>query len=365
MHNGVQFNEHVGVIQVGNVLIEILPKADKFEGNNIKWRKILIGMLRAVGAFNVKATSSSKLKIKPNTILDLYFELFIIEIENLLHSGLIKKYKKQEANLNSLRGALKFDKHTSKNFVHKERFYVRHVVYNVEHNLHYIIYKTLNLLYKINSSIHLQNRLNNILLHFPEMPDIKVAKSTFDTIIFNRKTQEYKKSIEISKLLLLNYHPDVTKGSNNVLAIMFDMNLLWEQFIYKSLAREKLAFKKITAQASTFFWKPEIGKRTKMIPDILIEDENNTLVLDTKWKNLNGSNPSPDDLRQMYVYHDYYNANKVALIYPSFKNKKISGFYLKPSSIEKQNKECSVLLISVDESIKEWQKNIITNVKSL
>ena len=78
-HNGVQFNEYVGVIQVGNLLIEVLPKADRYSTDKDSWRKMLVGMLKSVYGFDIKATSNANLKIKPNTILDLYFELFIKE----------------------------------------------------------------------------------------------------------------------------------------------------------------------------------------------------------------------------------------------------------------------------------------------
>ena len=105
INNGVQFNEHVGVIQVGNTLIEVLPKADNNPHSEIdekKWRDILIDMLRAVGGFDVKQTSSSNLKIKPNTILDLYFELFVKEVEYLVHSGLVKQYRKKRSQCYSI-----------------------------------------------------------------------------------------------------------------------------------------------------------------------------------------------------------------------------------------------------------------------
>ena len=367
VYNGVQFNEHVGVLQVGNTLIEVLPKADRAPHSieeDKKWRDLLIGMLQVVGSFDIKSTSSSNLKIKPNTVLDLYFEMYVKEIEYLLHTGLIKKYRKKEGNVTALKGSLHFSKHIQYNLTHQERFYVRHTTYDVEHTLHFILYKALRLLKQINTNTALNGRIGALLLHFPEMPDIKVTESTFEKLIYNRKNQHYQKAIEIAKLLLLQYHPDISKGRNHMLALMFDMNLLWEQFIYVSLRKNKTYIKKIKAQASKYFWKPENGRRTSMKPDIYIKTVlNKKIVLDTKWKNLNGYNPSPDDLRQMYVYHEFFKAQKVALVYPGDNKHSKSGNYFNKSGSEDGEKQCSVILVNVENDIKVWQVKIREQIK--
>jgi 5-methylcytosine-specific restriction enzyme subunit McrC len=358
-YNGVQFNEYVGVIQIGKTLIEVLPKADKSDTNETKWRNILIGILKAVGSFDIKSTSESTLKIKPNTILDLYFELFIREVEYLFHNGLIKKYRKTEGNVTALKGSLQFARHLQQNLVHQERFYVCHTTYDVEHKFHFILFKTIRLLNQINTNAALQSRIGSLLLNFQEMPDIRISESTFNKLVYDRKTKVYYKAIEIARLILLQYHPDLSKGRNHVLALMFDMNLLWEKFVFVSLRRHKTPGMTISAQPSKYFWKPESGNRTTIRPDIVINDEkDNCIVLDAKWKNLNGYNPSPDDLRQMYVYHEYYKAKKVALVYPGSELLKTMGTYLDPVSSKEIDKVCSVFSIPAQSDIKQWQKSI-------
>lgn len=368
IHKGVRFNEFVGVIQLGELVIEVLPKADVvFAGENEKntWHDILIDMLFAVGVFDIHAPSSSSLKLKSNSILDLYFEIFIKEIESLLHRGLLKQYRKKEGNITALKGSLQFNKHIQLNLIHQERFYVRHTTYDVNHQVHFIFYKTICLLKNINTNVNLHSRIGALMLHFPEMPDIKVTETTFEKIFLSRKTESYKKALEISKLLLLQYHPDVSRGRNNVLALMFDMNKLWEQFVFVSLKQHKKENTTITGQTSKFFWKPQTGYRVTMRPDIVVnKDRNDCVVLDTKWKNLNGFNPSPDDLRQMYVYHDYYGAKKVALIYPGKTDSNSNGNYLDPLTRNETEKECSVITIKVETKIKLWKRKIYNDLES-
>ncbi|HMS98986.1 MAG TPA: restriction endonuclease [Saprospiraceae bacterium] len=361
-YHGVKFKEFVGVLQIGNTIIEVLPKADNNDRNEAAWRKILIGMLKAVVSFEVSATSESKLNIRPNNILDLYFEMFIKEVEYLLHIGLIKQYRKKEGNVTSLKGNLLFGKHIQQNIVHQERFYVRHTSYDVHHTLHFILYKTIRLLQKINTNPHLHSRIGALLLHFPEMPDVKVSAATFERLVFNRKNQSYKKAIEIAKPLLLQYHPDISKGKNDVLALMFDMNLLWEQFVYVSLRKAK-SFGKVESQVPRRFWESSSGSRVTLRPDIVIRYKDEVIVLDTKWKILKNLKPSVEDLRQMFAYGQYFGATQTALVYPGSGDFS-RGEFFKPMEDVKDQK-CQIITVNVDSDVKNLSENLKNCINSI
>jgi 5-methylcytosine-specific restriction enzyme subunit McrC len=371
VHDGVRFNQYVGVIQIGKTQIEVLPKADQIDGDETKWRNLLIGMLRVTGGFDIKATSYSDLKIKPNSILDLYFELFVRELEYLLQVGLIKQYRKKEGNVTALKGNLLFSRHIQQNVIHQERLYVQHTTYDIEHQLHYILLKALRLLQQINSQSALVSRIGSLLLHFPDLQDIKVTPKTFTQIVFNRKNAHYKKAIEIAEILLLQYHPDLSTGKNNVLALMFDMNKLWEKFVYVSLRKCFHSKISITAQKTKLFWQSrnsQIGtsQRATLQPDIVINQGTpNCLVLDTKWKNIGDSKPSIEDLRQMYAYSEYFGARQVALVYPGAKYHHLNGEFLPTAYPNNESTNvktvCGIIKIAIPQTstnVTQWQEEI-------
>ena len=126
-----------------------------------------------------------------------------------------------------------------------------------------------------------------------------------------------------------------------MLALLFDMNSLWEEYI---LARLKQTDEQITVygQQSTTFWNG-----ITIRPDIVIEKGGETFIIDTKWKKMNGGKPSTDDLRQMYVYNDYWNSDKAMLLYPSNESS-FNGFapFEKTSSQPSQHK-CGFGTISI------------------
>ncbi|MDB5117018.1 MAG: hypothetical protein JWQ79_2510 [Mucilaginibacter sp.] len=363
INKGVRFCQYVGVLQVGRLTIEVLPKIDRgTENDKDEWRKILIDMLRKVGTFEVSLSSETDLKIKRNSILDIYIESFLVQVEKLVHQGLIKKYRKVEDNCNALKGKIVFAKHLSKNIIHKERFFVKYTVYDHFHVLNQLLFKTLLLIRQINTNQILSSKVNSLLLNFPELPDIKVSESVFDNIVYNRKSESYKQAMLISRLLLLNYHPDINKGKNHVLALMFDMNLLWERFVYVSLHK---FFKggTVEQQLSKPYWKLDGTRAITLRPDVILIKDKIKYVLDTKWKLPNNDKPSPGDLQQMYAYTKYFESDHTVLCFPGASDNFLNGRFFNEKQINKVY-PCSVLRISFNpaDKITAWQEKITTRI---
>lgn len=320
-YNGVKFQQYVGVIQVGNITIEILPKIGKESdpnGNKDEWQKVLIDMLQECNWMKVHAHQKASLQYKFNSILEAYLELFINECESLLHSGLIKKYRLENGNCTSLKGKILFAQNIQKNLVHKQRFYTRHQVYDRNNIFNQLLLKALKIIPLISQSPFLKDRVYSLLLAFPELNDTKVNESTFSQLVFDRKTSSYREAIEIAAMLLLNYRPDISSGQNQVLAILFDMNDLWEEYIYRQIQRHNTSNWKIEPQDEKYFWKQSKANKNKSIkPDIVISSNKKTIIIDTKWKLPEDNIPSDNDLKQMFVYNEYWDGITAVLLYPS------------------------------------------------
>jgi 5-methylcytosine-specific restriction enzyme subunit McrC len=368
IHNGVKFCEYVGVIQVGNTVIEVLPKTDNLHKSD-DWRNLLFDMIFASGILDIKAPSRSNLNLRLNSILDLYILLFIQETEYLMRLGLIKKYRSTEGNRNTLKGSLQFSKHLQQNLIHQERFYVKYNIYDLNHNLHCILLKAMNFISQINTNAELKGRISQLILNFPEVPDIRIGNDIFRKIIYSRKNYPYKPAMEIARLLLLHLHPDLNQGRDNVLALMFDMNLLWEKFIAASL-KKNLPESEVKTQTSRDFWKSQEGNVSRMRPDIVIDhNTSDCIVLDTKWKIANDIIISPDDLRQLYVYKEYFNAKKSALIYPGPETKIYSGEFCQSGNDDKNNESSQIRFSPLGfgksrMQIIQWQKDITDRIRN-
>lgn len=313
VYNGVKFSHYVGIIQIGKLTIEILPKADKVNTPNpAKWQKVLVEMLSYCQLIKVETLGIGQVQLSSNRILDLYFSRFLNKVNQLLIKGLPKDYLPKEENLRVLKGRLNLPKQLRKNQLNPERFFVQHTTFSHQHLFNQVLREALKVLYKVHLNPVLKLQLQQVLAIFPKLPAYAVKSRDFDLLFQIKKYQPYRELIEISRLILFNFSPDIRSGRNHLFALLFDMNTLFEEYVYrrlKVLENDKL---KVQRQTAKPFWQ-----RRMIRPDLVLQIGDKKYVLDTKWKVLNKVSPSMEDLRQLYIYCQYFHAEQGVLIYPN------------------------------------------------
>ena len=312
VHNGVKFTNYVGVIQVGTITIEILPKIDRHQTSDKKtWHNVLLDMLAFCKKINVDNISESHLSKRYNSILEIYYDIFLSEIEKLIRKGLLKKYRRIQGNQIALKGKVLFSKNLQKNLVHKENFYCEYQTYDKNHLIHQILFKALYILENLLPPILIE-KYNSVKNYFIDIKKINVNRTHFKKITFNRKDIHYKKATDIAKMIILNFSPSITSGNTNMLTLLFDMNMLWEEYIYRVLNKHQKENNLIVSfQKSRKFWESKIIK-----PDIILKKNNKLFIIDTKWKISHRKKPDDSDLKQMFSYNLLWKAEKSLLLYP-------------------------------------------------
>lgn len=320
---GIKFNQYVGVIQVDGLTIEIHPKADK-DDDDKKWKGVLLKMLQACGKLKAQSAGAAHVKRQNLNLLEVYFEMYLQEVEGLIRKGLIKTYRKQTKNTRALKGKLEFAGHIKNNVVHKERFYTTHQVYDTNHMLHQVLSCALNIVDQFSKGTRLNDFSKRVLLNFPKVTEKKITATQLNSLTLNRKSAAYQDALEIARLIILNYSPDISSGKEKMLSLLFDMNQLWETYILKQLQKAcQYTAIEVSGQESKSFWGSNSLK-----PDVVLRTAGKTYIIDTKWKRPKNSTASIADLRQMYAYCRFWDAEKALLLYPGNPRKKTYKSYL-------------------------------------
>lgn len=338
---GIKFGSYVGVIQIGGLTIEILPKVDKqatdSQVEKEKWQSVLLNMLSVCQKIKVDTVSETQLKRRYNSILEVYFEIYLNEVEQLIQRGLIKQYRKVNSNQKALKGKLLFAQNIRHNLIHKERFYCEHQVYDKQHLIHHIIFKGLKVIQNLVSP-RLNDKLHRILFEMENFQEMNITAQHFERITLNRKSHFYTNALEIAKMFILNYSPSLHAGRESMLTLLFDMNVLWEEYVYRILQKYNQGYK-VQAQKKKNFWENRNIK-----PDIIIiAPDNKRIVIDTKWK-VADKHPTDSDLKQMFAYNLHWSANSV-LLYPKVYQSDSGGKFHYPQDHE--HNTCKMAFVDI------------------
>ncbi|MEM6316869.1 MAG: hypothetical protein AAF960_04325 [Bacteroidota bacterium] len=317
VYRGIKLSHYVGIIQVGDLTIEILPKADRSANQNAaKWQGVLLEMLRYCRLLPIESAGLGQVRLASNTILDLYVRRFLESVQSLINKGLPRKYLGQKSNEKVLKGRLDLPTHLRKNGHRSERFWVQYQSFAYDHLFNQMLLAALKTLDRLYLKSDLKWLVKQALATFPVVSDRWLSPSDFERLFQNSLYQEHRFLMEWSRLILLNFSPDIRYGQHHLFALLFDMNQLYEEYVFWQLKRLENERITVRRQTSRPFWQ-----RRTIRPDLVVQVDDTIFVLDTKWKLLSsnprtGKQPPIEDLKQLYIYCQYFSASKGILLYP-------------------------------------------------
>lgn len=344
----IKTGRYVGTVQTKDgQVIEILPKiyksGDRAEEDIALCRRVFLRMLSCFQQSQAKSFQEAALSTKENfPILEAYISHYLSEVERLLMVGLKKNYFQVEENQKFLKGRLLINKQISKNCVDKTRFAVRYSKYIDDIPQNRIIVSTLYKLSKTSQSSVNVSRSYSLLSAFSDIPpSSNVESDLLFSLRSNRLFSNYENLLQWSSQFLLNKGFTTFSGNHVNQSLLFSAEKLFESFIahlFKKYAKDYA----VSSQHSKYFLVDKYGDtehgKFRLRPDIVVESKDSknfadydTIIIDTKWKNLDSSAPDKNylidikDMYQLYAYGQKYHLGdsyfldiipKLVLVYP-------------------------------------------------
>lgn len=322
----ISVKNYVGIIQMNDGFqIQVLPKISFAKGideKNSETKQVFLRMLKSMKDFPAKHFNEANLKIDRMNLYEVFINMYLQEVTQLVKRGIKATYVTAEDNLNYFKGKLIVGAHLKQNIVHRERFFVSYDEYHVNRAENKLIKSTLIKLHRLSNSSENQKLIQKLLLSFEIVDASKNYEKDFDKVVIDRNTQEYEMLMQWSRVFLLNKSFTTFSGSTEARALLFSMEKVFESYVAQELRKIviKQGWQISTQDKGRYLFESQ--RRFALRPDIVLSnDSGRIVVMDTKWKSLiDNKNKnygiSQADMYQMYAYSKKYNAPEIWLLYP-------------------------------------------------
>lgn len=323
--------QYVGVVKSGQHTVQILPKVHEAETDSLGYLLSLLHYTRKLRIHPGDVTGFDQLD---GSFLEVWIRHFATELNRLLRTQYKQRYVEIEERSSFLRGKLLTERELKGKATIHARYACRYEIFTPDHLLNRTL-KFCNHLLLSQTRFPVSRRTlreNDILL--ADVTYKPVRPHEVDRITLDRLNRSYEPILDLCRLLLANLTLDLRAGRISQLAIVFDMDKLFEEFVAEFLRRN--ADEIMVGEGSklkSVAPKKSIGRlfgKLGMEPDLTLTNVDGEKVLvDTKNKVLpDGGTPAREDLYQMYAYgtagEDVYAG--IILLYP------ITGSYFRRSS---------------------------------
>lgn len=318
----------VGLISCKDFSIEIFPKISDINEAE-KSCEILYKMLEVVYDVPIKNGINAKAKLIQNGLIEIFITNYIEYVKKYIQSGPILDYKKNIKNLKAVKGNIIFSAQINHNAINLTKFMCKYSKMDMDNKYNQIIKLTLVKMKNLSRNNMNKKMIQELLQAFDS---VKLNTNLdYKNIYVDKTHYRLKDIITLSQLFLDNYSVSLTYGNYNIVSLLFDMNKLFEKYIYTQL--KKIYKQNICYQYSKEFLLKDMKtgiKKVNLKPDMYLKLENFNIVIDTKWKRIDNATIKESDAYQMNAYLSVLNnTKKCIVIYPqSYNNVELDNSFV-------------------------------------
>ena len=321
--HGLKAGQVVGVLSTPSHTLEILPKIDDKDENV---RKALVRMINVAKDLKVADGELAALDTQRNNLLEIVTQLFATKLLAQVHRGLSRRYVNYREDLRLLRGKLNVARQLTHLAVRPDILACGFDNLSVDTPLNRIFKAIILRLSRNTKSLRNYRLLRDLETRFEQVSDATDPHSLLKFVHFDRTNTAYRILFNLARVFLDDLWQSTKSGSTQGFSLLFPMNDLFEKYIGNSLKRV------LQPQGKEVFLQQQKRSALKqngnslfgLRPDAVIGSQQNTVILDTKWKRLE---PNADqmginisDIYQILVYAQAYESKRVILLYPWHKD---------------------------------------------
>lgn len=326
-----QVTSFVGVLRAPDGFqIEVLPKVGKkmIGGGAAEARQLLIEMLRCLPGFRHIQTDSAKISAAGMPLLEVFIAEFLRAVERVVKRGLRSDYATRQDNFFTLRGKLLMGPHLRQNRYRADRFFTEHDEFEADRPENRLLHSALRRVLLLTASQANQQLARELQFVFADIPASPHPKIDFQRVRMDRGMESYAEALAWARLILDQESPLTGAGEHHAPSLLFPMEAVFEAFVAQHLAKQLARPLILKTQARSHHLVRHLAQSWfRLKPDLLIRDAGrDVLVLDTKWKLLDGLKAngtdkyglSQSDFHQLQAYGQSYLGGQgdVVLIYP-------------------------------------------------
>ncbi|NLD31950.1 MAG: McrC family protein [Trichococcus flocculiformis] len=322
---------YVGLITMADgTVIEILPKIAGGDTTVSDTKRIFLEMLKTLKDVSFKDFNVSQLHTERLNLLEIFIKMFLDEVSILTKQGLKAAYTPVEENERFYKGKLLASQNIKHNLVSREKFFVRYDDFSINRPENRLIKSTLGFLLKATGDAGNRRTAARLLSFFDGVDFSKSVGGDFLKCFVDRSMTHYDKALSWCRVFLRGNSFTAFAGSEIALALLFPLEKVFESFVAAKFRRHISDGINLRTQDARYSLFDSPTRAFALRPDLVLEFDGKTIVMDTKWKllsdNARNHGISQSDMYQMYAYSKKYGSDCIVLLYPHSDNVSRSEF---------------------------------------